>query len=782
MHHPTSLPLSSAPGPARGDGTPGAVGPVFIGLVVLLFAVLSGCSTTGSLGRGEKLYTGADLHIEHEGELPDESDLRDQLKTVIAPRPNSKVLGLFRLKLWLYNVGILGESVGEPPVLLRTVEPDRVAAKMRTILENRGYFQARVTYEVLEEDRTGAVRYDLTIRPPYAINSVRVSGADSPVLAAIRASMVDTGLKTGQQYDLHALQQERVRIDSVLKDQGYYSFAPGFIMFQADSSVGERKVDLVLGLRARIPEAATRSYTINNISVYSGYGLNRDSSVIPVGDTTIVGGLRYIDLDKRFDPGVIVRSIFFVRGGLYARRDHDRTLTRLMNLGVFKYVDVRFVGVDTSLLDAQIYLTPLLMKSLRFELKGISKSNNVLGPVIESSFRNRNMFRGAELFKLSFEGGFEVPVGRAGAGGSSYELGSRAELEFPKFLMPFVPGDFSTRYVPKTHILLGVRMLHRLRYYQVFSLDASFGYAWNETLSKEHVFNPIAITLAHLTRATDQFNAMLVANPFLRRSIEDQFIIGQTYSFTYSDQLEGDRKNSLYFRGGIDLSGSLIHGVQSLFRRDKGTPESPYTIAGAAYAEYSRFDIDVRQYYNTNDRSSSIASRLIAGIGIAHGNSSALPYIRQFYIGGSNSVRAFDARSLGPGSYRLPDSLASRSFQDQAGDIKIEANVEYRFPIAGIVHGALFVDAGNIWKLRDDPARPGGTFAWSSFLDEIAVGTGVGIRCDLSFFILRFDLAFPLRVPSLVKSERWVIRKIDFGSASWRKENLVLSIAVGYPY
>ena len=163
-------------------------------------------------------------------------------------------------------------------MLLRTVEPDRVAAKMRTILDNKGYFQARVTYEVLEEDRTGAVRYDLTIRPPYAINSVRVSGADSPVLAAIRASMVDTGLKTGQQYDLHALQQERVRIDSVLKDQGYYSFAPGFIMFQADSSVGERKVDLVLGLRARIPEAATRSYTINNISFYSGYGLNRDSS------------------------------------------------------------------------------------------------------------------------------------------------------------------------------------------------------------------------------------------------------------------------------------------------------------------------------------------------------------------------------------------------------------------------------------------------------------------------------------------------------------------------
>ena len=427
-------------------------------------------------------------------------------------------------------------------------------------------------------------------------------------------------------------------------------------------------------------------------------------------------------------------------------------------------------------------MTPLLMKSLRFELRGVSKSNDLVGPVFDSSFRNRNMFRGAELFTFSFEAGFEASVGRTRVGGSSYELGSRAELEFPKFIMPFVPGDFASSYVPKTHMLLGLRLLHRLLYYQMFSLDASFGYAWKETLSKDHVFNPISITLAHLTRTTDQFKTLLTANPFLRRSIEDQFIIGQTYAFTYTNQLESGRKNHLYFRGSIDLSGSLIHAVQSLFRRDRGTPENPYTIAGAAYAEYSRFDVDLRQYYNSADRSSSIASRLIAGIGIAHGNSSVLPYIRQFYIGGSNSVRAFDARTLGPGSYRLPDSLASRLFQDQAGDIKLEANTEYRFPMAGIVHGALFIDAGNIWMLREDPGRPGGTFAWRSFLDEIAVGTGFGVRLDLSFFILRFDIAFPLRVPSLPKGERWVIRNIDFGSASWRKANLVFNIALGYPY
>jgi outer membrane protein assembly factor BamA len=402
--------------------------------------------------------------------------------------------------------------------------------------------------------------------------------------------------------------------------------------------------------------------------------------------------------------------------------------------------------------------------------------------VFDSSFRNRNLLGGAELFKLTVEAGIEIPVRGAQSSGISYELGSRAELEIPKFLIPFAVGGGSSLFVPKTRMALGLRLLHRIQYYQMFSIDASFGYNWKETLSKEHSFNPIAVTFAHLTNTTQQFKDLLATNTFLRKSFEEQFTIGQTYSFTYADQLEKDRKNHLYFKGSVDLSGNLIHLVQSLFRVEGGTPDNPYKILGTPYSEYSRFDVDARHYYNTNNEASSIASRLIAGIGIAHGNSSTLPYVKQFYIGGSNSVRAFDARALGPGSYKTPDSLLAHSFLDQAGDIKLEANVEYRFPIVSVVRGALFVDAGNIWLRNDDPGRPGGTFSGRSFLNEIAVGTGFGIRLDLSFFILRFDLAFPLRVPYLPEGERWVTNRIDFGSASWRKENLVLNVAIGYPY
>ncbi|MEO8168769.1 MAG: hypothetical protein ABI623_11010, partial [bacterium] len=538
-----------------------------LSLAVLLLVSASGCSNTAYLSKGEKLYTGADLNVQEKGDIPDEGDLKEQLENVMVPDPNSKLLGLFRFKLWLYNIGIFKESMGEPPVLLQNVAPDRVATRMRTLLENKGYFQAEVNYAIQEEEKTGEVQYNVQIHSPYTIANIIVEGDDSPVMNAIRSTMNETSIRVGDPYDLTKLQQERIRIDGELKNEGFFYFSPENIVFQADSSVGNRQVDLLLKLKSRTPDEATRIYTIGNVYIYSGYALNRDSIAIPAGDTTIVNGYYYIDLDKKFEPDVILRSVFFVKGFPYTRHDHDQTLNRLMNLGVFKFVNVRFVEADstgTPRLDAHIYLTPLLMKTIRFELQGVSKSNNLAGPVFDSSFRNRNLLHGAELFKLSLNAGFETSIRGTQSGGSSYEIGTRAELEFPKFLMPFSLGDDSSGFVPKTRIMLGLRLLHRLQYYQMFSIDAAFGYNWKESLSKEHSLDPISVTFAHLTKTTDKFKELLNSNPFLRKSFEEQFIIGQTYSFTYNDQLEKDKKNHLYFKGSVDFSGSLIHLVQGI--------------------------------------------------------------------------------------------------------------------------------------------------------------------------------------------------------------------------
>ncbi len=757
----------------------------FVVVAAMLAAFAPGCSNTAYLTHGEKLYTGADVNIEQHESIPNTGELKDQLNALAKPEPNGKLLGLFRFKLWLYNIGIFKESMGEPPVLLESVAPDRVSARMRTLLESKGYFLADVRYTVHEEENTANIQYDIAIRSPYRINGVAVKGDTTALVDAIRSTMRKTILAAGDQYDLARLKQERERIDAALKEKGYYYFSPDFIVFQADSTAGNRRINLSLLVKKDIPVEATRVYTIGDIYVYSGYSLNRDSVVIPVGDTVLVGGCHYVDIDKMFDPAVVVRSVFFRRGAVYSKNNHDLTLNRLMNLGVFKFVNIRFVVGDSAgipRLEPYIYLTPMPMKNIRLDLQGVSQSNNLAGPVFESSFRNRNLFGGAELFTLSFEAGLEVPVSGGLSGGKSYEFGTHGELDLPKFATPFGIESDSSLFVPKTRIQLGVSVLHRLLYYQLFSVDASFGYDWKGSINTEQSFSPLAITYAHLTNRTQAFDDLLSGNPFLQNSFEEQFVIGQNYSFTYNDQLEKDRTNHLYFKGSIDLSGNLLELAQSLFNKHSASPEVPYEIFGTPYSEYYKFDIDVRKYYNSSDQSSSLANRLIVGVGFPYGNSVSLPYVRQFYIGGSNSVRAFAAGSLGPGSYKIPDSVAANSFIDQAGDIKLEANSEYRFPIVSILKGALFVDAGNIWLMQEDTSRPGSQFFAKTFLGEVAVGTGFGLRVDLSFFILRADLAFPLRIPSLPTNERWVANKIAFGDPSWRKNNLELNIAIGYPF
>ena len=751
----------------------------------LLAAFAAGCSNTGYLTQGQKLYTGAAVNIEQKDGIKVNGDLANQLDLLVKPKPNGKLLGLFRFKLWLYNIGFFKETLGEPPVLLESVAPDRVAARMRGLLGNKGYFLTDVQYAIHEQDHIADIQYNVSIHSPYRLNSISVKGSDSTVVGAIRSTMGETILKSGDQYDLDKLKLERERIDAALKEKGYFYFSPDFILFQADSTAGNKTVDLSLQIKKDMPAEAGRVYTIGNIYIYSGYSLNRDTVTIQTGDTVSVRGCYYIDLDKKFRANVLVRSVFFKKDSVYSRRDHDLTLNRLMNLGVFKFLNIRFVDADSSgihRLEPHIYLTPLPTKSIRFELQGVSKSNNLVGPVFNTSFRNRNLFGGAELFTQSLEVGLETPLGSGQSGGNSYQIGTRGELDLPKFLSLFGLEDESSLFVPKTRIVLGFSLLRRVQYYQLFSTDASFGYNWKVSMSTEHNLSLLSITSARLTNTTQKFNDLLNTNLLLRKSFEEQFIIGQSYSYTYSDQFEKNQKNHLYFKGSIDVSGNLLQLAQSLFSSHKATPDDPYQLFGTTYSEYYKFDIDVRKYFNSTDQSVSFANRLIAGIGVSYGNSVTLPYVKQFYAGGSNSVRAFVARGLGPGSYKIPDSVAAKSFIDQAGDIKLEANTEYRFPIISFLKGAVFIDAGNIWLLRDDPGRPGGTFIGKSFLNEVAVGTGFGLRLDLSFFILRFDLAFPLRIPSMPSGERWVISKINFGDPDWRKNNLVLNIAIGYPY
>jgi outer membrane protein assembly factor BamA len=313
------------------------------------------------------------------------------------------------------------------------------------------------------------------------------------------------------------------------------------------------------------------------------------------------------------------------------------------------------------------------------------------------------------------------------------------------------------------------------------AVNFSYGYTWKETQQKEHTFNPLAINFARLERTTVAFKDLLAANPFLRQSFEEQFTIGGNYSFTYNSLVGNPRRNQYYFNGLVDVSGNLLSLANRAITGRAPTEESPYTLFGARYSQYTRLATDARYYFIIN-KNSKIATRLLAGVGMTYGNSRTLPYVKQFFSGGSNSIRAFLPRTVGPGTYLMPDSLVNKGFLDKAGDIKLEGNIEYRFTIISVLKGALFLDAGNVWLMRKNNQLPGGEFNAADFYNELAVGSGFGLRLDLSFFILRFDLGMPLRKPYLPEKERWVIDEINFGQRNWRKQNLVLNIAIGYPF
>jgi outer membrane protein assembly factor BamA len=514
-----------------------------------------------------------------------------------------------------------------------------------------------------------------------------------------------------------------------------------------------------------------------------------------------VDGFTYIDNQHNFAPKIITDVINLRPDSVYRRIDEEYTLSHLMGLRAFKFVNVKFHEDkrDSNSLRADIFLTPLLKKSVRAQVQGVSKSNNFVGPGVELSFTNRNFLRGAELFQFKLSGAYESQISRQNSGAlNAIELGAEASLSVPRFITPF--GIFkyrSAKYLPMTNFKLSYNLQQRLQYFQLVSMNGGYGFLWRETTLKTHEFYPTDVSFVKLGKTSEAFRTLLAASPALANSFQNQFILGSRYTFTLNTQMKEDievkydpkakRKHNFYFAGTIDLSGNLLSAGQNAI----GVEEQKKEFFGLPYAQYVRADIDFRYFYDVG-RKSKVATRFIAGFGHAYGNSQQLPYIKQFAAGGSNSIRAFPARSLGPGAYnvRTDESVKTRTFFiDQRGDIKLESSAEYRFDIVKSFKGAVFADAGNIWLRTAKGLNPDTTgtlekkvFNRKTFMSQIAVGTGVGVRFDLNFFVLRLDVAFPLRKPWLPEGERWVFDKIDLGSREWRRENLILNIAIGYPF
>ncbi len=737
---------------------------------------------------GDLLYTGGSVTVKDSIlKKKERKALENELNDLLRPKPNKQFLGL-RPKLWFYNIagepkkqkGIrywLRTKVGEPPVLFSKVDLEYNASVLRNFTENRGYFKTRVSADSTVSHKRATAEYTVVPKKQYIIKSVIFPDDSLAMSRIIGRSSRRSLLKVGQPYDLDVIKAERERIDARLKEKGYYYFNPDYLLAQVDSSKGDHEVKIRLVIKADTPPKALTAYKINKIVVYPNFTISKDSVKYQPKDIIQYKDFTIIDTADSFKPRVFDRAIHFKKGDFYNRKDHNLTLNRFVNLGAFSFVKNEFKPSDSlpNALDSYYYLTLLPKKFIRVEVLGKTNSASYTGSEININWNNRNLFRGAELFTVSIFGGADFQLSGANNGKNIYKLGTETSLTWPRFIVPFFHIEGSSEYVPRTKATVRYEYQNRTQLYALNSFKTSFGYQWKENIRKEHQLNVIDVTYVSPNHVTAEYLADIQEDPSLEKIIEKQLIFGPTYTYTYTNTMQKRRKNTFYFSGDLDLAGNVTGLVTGANVKD-GNQKNIFDVP---FSQYVKMRGDLRHYLKLG-KESELASRIILGIGLPYGNSRALPTAKQFVVGGTNSIRAFRARSLGPGSY-LNAQTTNNFLPDQSGDLKLEFSTEYRAKLFSIVRGALFVDAGNVWLLNADPNKSGGEIT-KDFMKDIAVGAGAGLRFDLSFLVLRTDLAFPLRKPYLPQGQRWVIDDINFGSGPWRKENLILNIAIGYPF
>ena len=772
----------------------------------LALLLLASCSGLQYIPKGEKLYTGSKVTIKAPEKLPKQSTLQTELESVIRPKPNASILGL-RPKLYFWHLGVgkkkglgktLADKFGEAPVLLSQVKIIATRDLISNRLHNSGYFRGTTTSEVKEQEKTGQVNYTASTGPLYHYTEVNFPKRDTLIDAAIRRTQSESLLKVGDAYSLNTLTAERVRIDAALKNQGYYYFSPDLLVFQVDSTL-DKKATVDLRVKPTAPEKTLRPYWLDQVKLNTDYQLTDTLHRQPIH----YQGYQYFPDEEVFKAVAITRATFLYPDSVFRRRRRDQTLSRLMNLGTFRFVEIRFkpaAAGDTTVstpagppyqrarLDAEVLMTQLKKKSLRAEVQLANKTNGFTGPALIVAFRNRSALRGGEQLLVNATASTETQTssGRtSGVGLTSYELGLSAQLLIPRLVVPDLPlldvhlsnSDFQ----PRTAIAAGYKTVTRAGYFREDLFNVSYGYTWKTKITNEQEIRPIDITYVRLGSQEAPFTELLKTRPYLRSAFQQQFILASSYSYTYNQQVLEQRRQQIYFSGQVEGSGNVAQGVASSFGFPK--TDGKYTIGGQQFSQYLKFDLELREYYRINPNPTSgnrIVARLQAGIGRPYGNSTVLPYPKQYGIGGPNSVRAFAARGVGPGTYKpAAGEQTLNQFYDQVGDIRLEGNVEYRQDLFPYVKGAVFLDAGNIWLANPDPSRPGvdagghpdgrfGQFSPSTFLKELAVGTGVGIRIDVNFFVIRFDYAFQLRDPTGKK-----VDPLNSGR---------LNLAIGYPF
>lgn len=775
--------------------------------------MLASCSITRKLEPGQYLVMKNKVEYQQPDSVSDSRSLRGTLLGQARPKPNDAFLGFYQLRLRAYYLSQdtskgfnrwIHKRIAQPPALLDTVKIDESVAKMEQYMFNKGYFDATVTYEVrqrhkhVQDSARGKawVTYIIGRSPPTRINDLFYDLKDSAIVRLVvdnpRSKPV---ILTDKAYDVDMILAERRRIEQILLNTGYYGFDKQYLLFRVDTLPDTNELDIYVQLHPPQRDSVHRVYTVRNVYVYPDY-TERGTGARRNYDTILHEGYHFlIDGPLMYNKGVLSHAIYVTPGKKYSRNDFQLSIARLNSMRIFSFINSEIVNVSADgkyELDIHLRLLPATRREFNLSLNATTSSNYFLGSDVGISYANKNLFRNTDILTLGLNGGMEFMTDSARALYlNTLDLRASATWELPKFLVPFRVSYVPKSQNPRTIVHTQYTYFRRINFYTLNDLNFNFGYDWNERDFARHRLNPVELNFVRISDTTAAFNELIERNSALRGSFQNQLIAASSYTYSYNSTHKG-RRHYFYYRLKLEVAGNLIFLGSTIF--DSKNDVGSYEALGRPYSQYFRPEFDFVQNFRVR-KNKTLVLRGFTGFGLTYGNSEVMPYVKQFITGGSNSLRGFRIRTIGPGGYFNPVS-SGRFFDDRSGEIKLEGNAEYRFPISGMFRGAVFLDAGNIWMMREDDERLHANFAFNRFMSEIALNTGFGIRADVQFFVLRADIGLPLKEPKTINSldpsrlvdangwrlQNFALSNLKPWNGPWRQRNLVFNLAIGFPF
>lgn len=745
-----------------------------VALCLIGVLLISGCSITKNVPPNDYLFDGSRFSS---SDSIDQKVLNDAEKK-IQTRRNVRFIGI-PYKLIIYNSlshsgkkteGFLLQ-LGEPPVLLSQIDTLAIISRVRQYLFAAGYFKSEVHAFPEKANKKARLKYVIRAGKRYQVGEVIYPDDSTAIMGEIRASADSSLLHTGDYIQLDILSKERERINENLKNKGYFLFNPEKIAYHADTLEGFRN-NLHLYLKPTSDPNALTTWKIGKVIVHNNDPVTGDST-----SNNIHLNVKTEQIRKAagYKSSLYRNAVLLEEGDLYSKQKHYLSIQRLINLQTFQFVKFTFTqhpSDSVNKLNVHLYVTPAKRYRLNFEVSAGAKGNNYLGSRLSSSLTNNNLFGGAEKIQLQIQGGADVQFGGNRLGANSFNFGGNLSLALPRLLPRFHIDGGPNPSMPETKITIGSTYVLVPRLFSATLTGLSLDYRFRSNHKNEHSLTPIDVATFRLRSASPLFDSALVLVPSLRQTFRSQLLLGSAYRL-WVNKIP---RSGAWLQGGAGFTVKASGNLLGLALRNKPRPDGGRQFAGLPIAQFLKIEGEMRGYIRAN-ASNTLALRTLLGVGVAYGNSSSLPYTEQFFIGGSNSIRAFRAGTIGPGSYHSDEKVLNNI---EYGDFKIEMNGEWRHTVNSVAKLAAFVDAGNVWVRKKDPTKPGADL--SNFLSELAVGTGIGLRLDFSLLILRFDLGVPIRKPWYGKGNRWVFNEFDLWNRGWRKQNLVLNIGVGYPF